>query len=84
MSSSSPTISSNQSLEDRVAYLESLFLLTTSKSDPSSSLPSSSLVAEVAALKKQLARAEYRIEHLCKALEAVKGTAATEDLLKLK
>jgi hypothetical protein len=84
MSSSSPTIS-NQSLEDRVAYLESLFLLTTSKSDPaSSSLPSSSLLAEVAALKKQLARAEYRIEHLCKALEAVKGTAATEDLLKLK
>jgi hypothetical protein len=84
MSSSSPTISSNQSLEDRVAYLESLFLLTTSKSDSSSSLPSSSLLAEVATLKKQLARAEYRIEHLCKALEAVKGTAATEDLLKLK
>jgi hypothetical protein len=82
MSSTTPTNTLNQSLEDRVAHLESLFLLDSESSKTLQ--PSSVLVAEVAALKKQLARAEYRIEHLCKALEAVKGKGATEDLLKLK
>jgi hypothetical protein len=74
----------NQSLEERVANLESLLLFQGKSNSNSSNQSSSALVSEVASLKKQLARAEYRIEHLCRALEAVKKTDASEDLLKLK
>jgi len=85
MNSTAPTTTNliNQSItiEERVANLEEVLLL---HGGTKASQSTSALVSEVASLKKQLARAEYRIEHLCRALEAVKQTDASEDLLKLK